>query len=67
MSVAMRRPTPEEVAARAREILADSEPPARYWLDHAEVERRRAVLAERYERIGLHRSGREHRIDFATA
>ncbi|RZU28308.1 hypothetical protein EV284_6474 [Streptomyces sp. BK022] len=42
------------------------EPPARYWLDHEEVERRRDVLAGRYESIGVGRSGREHSIDFAT-
>ncbi|MFF1284337.1 hypothetical protein ACFVY4_26795 [Streptomyces sp. NPDC058299] len=43
------------------------EPPARYWLDHEEVVRRRGVLAERYESIGMGRSGREHSIDFAAA
>ncbi|MFD0032564.1 hypothetical protein ACFVJK_30705 [Streptomyces sp. NPDC127172] len=43
------------------------EPPARYWLDHEEVIRRRDVLAGLYESIGMGRSGREHRLDFATA
>ncbi|MFD5555048.1 hypothetical protein ACFWIA_14580 [Streptomyces sp. NPDC127068] len=51
---------------RAYRAAWGEEPPARYWLDHAEVVRRRAVLAELYDSIGLHRSGREHRIDFAT-
>ncbi|WP_030745719.1 hypothetical protein [Streptomyces sp. NRRL S-31] len=43
------------------------EPPARYWLDHEEVVRRRSVLAALYESIGMGRSGREHSIDFAVA
>lgn len=42
------------------------EPPARYWIDHPEVLRRQRILADRYERIGLGRSGREHRISFAV-
>ncbi|MFJ5779750.1 hypothetical protein [Streptomyces sp. NPDC093094] len=42
------------------------EPPARYWLDHNEVTRRRGVLAGLYQMIGLGRSGREHSIDFAA-
>ncbi|WP_331733931.1 hypothetical protein OG345_40800 (plasmid) [Streptomyces sp. NBC_01220] len=47
--------------------LAWGEPPARYWLDHEEVNRRRAVLAGLYESIGMGRSGREHSLDFAGA
>lgn len=43
------------------------EPPARYWLDHEEVVRRRDVLASLYESIGMGRSGREHSINFAVA
>jgi hypothetical protein len=42
------------------------EPPARYWLDHEEVIRRRGVLAGLYASIGMERSGREHSIDFAA-
>ncbi|MFJ2567860.1 hypothetical protein ACIO02_33840 [Streptomyces sp. NPDC087568] len=45
--------------------LAWGEPPARYWLDHEEVVRRRGVLAGLYESIGMGRSGREHALDFA--
>jgi hypothetical protein len=44
----------------------DQEPPARYWLDHQEVEARREHLAGLYEQIGMGRSGREHTIEFAT-
>ncbi|MEU5608473.1 hypothetical protein AB0H03_06895 [Streptomyces sparsogenes] len=40
------------------------EPPARYWLDHDEVTRRRAHLASLYESIGMGRSGREHSLTF---
>lgn len=47
--------------------LAWGEPPARYWLDHEEVVRRRGVLAGLYESIGMGRSGREHQLDFAAA
>ncbi|MDO0927295.1 hypothetical protein QQY24_18435 [Streptomyces sp. TG1A-8] len=43
------------------------EPPARYWLDHEEVKRRRGMLADLYASIGMDRSGREHSIDFAAA
>ncbi|MGW4886890.1 hypothetical protein [Streptomyces murinus] len=43
------------------------EPPARYWLDHEEVVRRRDVLAGLYASIGMGRSGREHALDFAAA
>ncbi|KUN32575.1 hypothetical protein AQJ11_03350 [Streptomyces corchorusii] len=43
------------------------EPPARYWLDHEEVVRRRDVLAGLYQSIGMGRSGREHGITFAPA
>ncbi|CUW29726.1 hypothetical protein [Streptomyces reticuli] len=42
------------------------EPPARYWLDHEEVVRRRGHLASLYESIGMGRSGREHSITFAA-
>lgn len=45
-------------------VAAWGEPPSRYWLDHSEVVRRRGLLAERYDSIGLARSGREHRITF---
>ncbi|QEV43216.1 hypothetical protein CP978_11325 [Streptomyces nodosus] len=45
--------------------LAWGEPPARYWLDHEEVVRRRGVLAGLYQSIGMGRSGREHALDFA--
>ncbi|MFJ3673658.1 hypothetical protein ACIPSE_45175 [Streptomyces sp. NPDC090106] len=44
--------------------LAWGEPPARYWLDHEEVVRRRRVLGALYESIGMERSGREHRLTF---
>ncbi|MGW4883344.1 hypothetical protein [Streptomyces murinus] len=43
------------------------EPPARYWLDHEEVVRRRDVLAGLYASIGMGGSGREHSISFAGA
>ncbi|MYU08148.1 hypothetical protein GTY81_30610 [Streptomyces sp. SID8366] len=43
------------------------EPPARYWLDHEEVVRRRGVLAALYASIGMGSSGREHALDFAAA
>lgn len=42
------------------------EPPARYWLDHQEAERRRAVLGELYARVGIGRSG-QHDIAFEAA
>lgn len=44
--------------------LAWGEPPARYWLGHEEVERRRAHLGDLYQGIGMGRSGREHGIRF---
>ncbi|MFD8865990.1 hypothetical protein ACFV1F_16715 [Streptomyces sp. NPDC059590] len=44
--------------------IAWGEPPARYWLDHTEVTRRREHLAGLYESIGMGRSGREHSIQF---
>ncbi|MFJ2737678.1 hypothetical protein [Streptomyces sp. NPDC087317] len=47
--------------------LAWGEPPARYWMDHEEVVRRRGVLAGLYESIGMGHSGREHQLSFATA
>ncbi|MER7874812.1 hypothetical protein ABTY63_14815 [Streptomyces solisilvae] len=40
------------------------QPPARYWLDHTEVLRRREHLAGLYTSIGMGRSGREHSIKF---
>ncbi|KUJ69202.1 hypothetical protein ACZ90_12690 [Streptomyces albus subsp. albus] len=40
------------------------DPPARYWLDHTEVLRRRGVLGELYQQIGMERSGRQHSIAF---
>lgn len=40
--------------------------PTRYWLDTDEVNRRLAVLNECYQRAGLGRDGRSHRIDFDT-
>ncbi|WP_232485668.1 hypothetical protein [Streptomyces fildesensis] len=43
------------------------EPPARYWLDHQQVEANRAHLAGLYASIGIGRSGREHTIAFAPA
>lgn len=42
-------------------------PPARYWLDAAESERRKAILKERYDSIGLFDMGRFHRITFDEA
>ncbi|MFI9788519.1 hypothetical protein ACIHEI_34145 [Kitasatospora sp. NPDC051984] len=45
----------------------NAEPPTRYWLDKAEVDRRLAILAAKYDSIGMGRSGREHSIDFAAA
>ncbi|MGW2539364.1 hypothetical protein ACWC5I_00450 [Kitasatospora sp. NPDC001574] len=42
----------------------DAEPPTRFWLDKAEVDRRLAILAEKYDSIGFSRSGREHAIAF---
>ncbi|MFJ7279775.1 hypothetical protein [Kitasatospora sp. NPDC098663] len=41
-----------------------TEPPTRYWLDKAEVDRRLDVLAGLYDSIGFGRSGREHAIAF---
>ncbi|MFJ5233991.1 hypothetical protein ACIQBJ_29320 [Kitasatospora sp. NPDC088391] len=41
-----------------------TEPPTRYWLDKAEVDRRLAVLAGLYDLIGFSRSGRQHAIAF---
>ncbi|MFC8717581.1 hypothetical protein [Kitasatospora sp. NPDC057198] len=42
----------------------ETEPPTRYWLDKTEVDRRLAVLAEKYDSIGFGRSGRQHAIAF---
>ncbi|MFJ3882957.1 hypothetical protein ACIPW5_36600 [Streptomyces sp. NPDC090077] len=47
--------------------LAWGEPPARYWLEKSEVDRRVTILTARYASIGLNRAGREHDIDFAAA
>ena len=43
------------------------EPPPRYWIDHHEVDARRAHLRELFERIGVHGLGRHHAINFAAA
>jgi hypothetical protein len=40
------------------------EQPLRYWLGKDEVNRRLAILNERYGQIGLDRDGRSHDIDF---
>lgn len=48
-------------------VLAWGEPPTRYWLDHVEVQRRLAILEEKYLAAGFRRSGKEHSIDFAAA
>ena len=45
----------------------NEEPPPRYWLDHHEVDARRAHLRELYAQIGIHDLGRHHAIDFTTA
>ncbi|MEU8619961.1 hypothetical protein [Streptomyces sp. NPDC048623] len=44
--------------------LAWGEPPARYWLAHAEVTRRLGILRERYEAAGFRRMGLSHSITF---
>lgn len=41
------------------------DPPVRYWIDADETARRLRILNERYASIGIHRSGRQHEIDFA--
>ncbi|MFC8453693.1 hypothetical protein [Kitasatospora sp. NPDC057223] len=48
-------------------LTAWGEPPTRYWLDKAEVDRRLAIFAAKYDSIGMNRSGREHQITFAAA
>lgn len=40
------------------------EPPTRYWIDKAEVDRRVTHLSTLYSSIGMGRSGRQHAIDF---
>ncbi|WP_370417310.1 hypothetical protein AB8O64_01135 [Streptomyces sp. QH1-20] len=45
-----------------REAWGD--PPARYWLDQQEADRRLADMNERYESIGLRPGGRGHSFDF---
>ncbi|MEJ3750595.1 hypothetical protein WEI85_45975 [Actinomycetes bacterium KLBMP 9797] len=40
------------------------EQPLRYWLDSREVNRRIALLAKRYDQVGIARSGRSHNINF---
>ncbi|MFF5704717.1 hypothetical protein ACFY7H_19755 [Streptomyces sp. NPDC012794] len=47
--------------------LAWGEPPARYWLQAEEVQRRVNILTARYASIGLDRAGREHDISFSAA
>lgn len=42
------------------------EPPLRYWLDAAEVNRRLGILNARYGVAGLGRDGRSHDFDFAS-
>ncbi len=42
------------------------EQPTRYWLGAAEVNRRLALLGERYDLGGIHGYGRRHEIDFDT-
>lgn len=39
-------------------------PPERYWIDDAETRRRLAILAARYETIGVHDAGRRVSVDF---
>ncbi|MEU5428514.1 hypothetical protein AB0H73_23410 [Streptomyces olivoreticuli] len=43
------------------------EPPARFWIDQEEADRRMAVLAALYESIGMGPDGRRHHIDFSAA
>lgn len=47
--------------------LAWGEPPARYWLQAEEVERRVKILTAQYASIGMDRAGREHDIEFTAA
>lgn len=42
----------------------DTNPPERYWLDGAESDRRKEVLKNRLDSIGLFDMGRRHEIDF---
>lgn len=42
------------------------EPPARYWIDADETERRLGILGQRYASIGIAQDGRRHEIDFDT-
>ncbi|MFF0028830.1 hypothetical protein ACFYS7_11605 [Streptomyces avermitilis] len=48
-------------------VLAWGEPPARYWLDHSEANRRLEILDGKYEAAGFLRSGKAHTFDFAAA
>jgi hypothetical protein len=40
------------------------EPPARYWIDHPEAERRLSILREKYEAAGFLNMGQAHVIEF---
>lgn len=40
------------------------EQPPRYWLDSSEVDRRLAILNDRYGQAGFGRDGRSHDLDF---
>ncbi|MDG4795105.1 hypothetical protein [Micromonospora sp. WMMD1082] len=40
-------------------------PPARYWLDAAEVDRRLAILNAHYGSVGIGRGGRSHDLTFS--
>ncbi|MDX3853807.1 hypothetical protein [Streptomyces sp. AK02-01A] len=42
------------------------EPPARYWITHAEVARRLAILRGKYEAAGFRRMGLAHSITFES-
>jgi hypothetical protein len=42
-----------------------TQPPERYWLDAAESDRRKAILKDRLDSIGLYDMGRRHGITFA--
>jgi hypothetical protein len=42
------------------------EPPARYWIDADETDRRLKILNSRYNSVGIHNDGRGHTIDFGV-
>jgi hypothetical protein len=46
--------------------LAWGAPPARYWIDHAEAQRRLDILREKYEAAGFLKMGQAHTFDFAA-